>query len=146
MDFFGTAWAGLMNEFQTSYNLSNKENDDLKVYFGKLKQLLKKKSNLNWHMEFFNQYIWENISPMGLRIQMFPTVKNATQELKNFWEGILSKCSKEFMQLLLIQYQLVTNQLDEELATLNLQYEHIKMHVKFVSKNQELKEFLDRLK
>lgn len=63
---------------------------------------------------------------MGLRVQIFSTVKNITQELKNSWENVLNKCSKEYMQLLLIQYQLDINLLDQELAMLNSQYEQIK--------------------
>ncbi|XP_040183709.1 uncharacterized protein LOC120916831 [Rana temporaria] len=145
MDFVGTAWSGLMTEFQTSYNGTNKDVDDLRLFFGKLKYLLKKKSNLYWHMEFFKEYIKENISPMGLRIQMFPTIKNASQDLKNSWEGVLNKCSKECMQLLLIQYQSDTNILDRDLALLITQYEHVKTHPLYADKHQELKVFLDKL-
>lgn len=107
--------------FKTSYNGSNKEDYDLKLYFDKLKQLLKKKSNLHWHMEFFKQYIRGNISPMGLRIQMFPctcTIRNTSQDLRGSWEAVLNKCSQDCMQLS-SQYQLDTDMLDRELALLH---------------------------
>lgn len=144
MDFVGTAWSGLMNDFQTSYIGSNKDTDDLKIYYDKLKQLLKRKSNLHWHMEYFKYYIRENISPQGLRIQLFPTIKHTSQDLKNSWEGVLNKCSQDCMQLLLSQYSLDTAMLDQELALLHNKYISIKTHAKFEEKSQELKLFLDK--
>lgn len=49
------------------------------------------------------------------------------------------------MQLLLIQYQLDTHLLDQELAILNSQYEQVKTHAQQAGTNQEFKVFLDRL-
>lgn len=56
MDFVGTAWAGYMSEIQTNCNVDTEQEIGINQYMEKMKRLLKKKSNLYWHIEFLNKY------------------------------------------------------------------------------------------
>lgn len=49
------------------------------------------------------------------------------------------------MKILLAQYQVDTNIMDQELLAFNSQYKQVKNRAKFESENQELKEFLAKL-
>lgn len=79
MDFVG-AWTCYMNKIQTNCNVNAGHDIGINQYMTKMKRLLKKKSNLHWH--FLQQYICENISPLGLRIQLHPSFQNVGPKLK----------------------------------------------------------------
>ena len=102
MDFAGIGWSGYMSEIQTNCNLDNEQEININQYMAKIKRLLKKKSNLHWHIEFLNKYARENISPLGLRIQVFPSFQTTIPEFKVAWEQALSTCSTQLMKLLTV--------------------------------------------
>lgn len=121
MDFVGEAWSGYISELHNNCNTSTRDDLALNQYLAKARRLLKKKSNLYWHIEFFQQYILDNICPTGLRIQLFPSFKNVTPELKRLWEQELTKCSIELIRLLVAQYRTDLAALDQELISLQTQ-------------------------
>lgn len=118
MDFVGSAWTGYMSEIQTNCNIDNEQEININQYMAKMKRLLKKKSNLHWHIEFLNKYVSENISPLGLRVQVHPSFQNATPEFKLAWEQILTLCSTQLMTLPIGHYQSKLLSLDQDILLL----------------------------
>lgn len=145
MDFAGAGWTGYLSEIQTNCNVDNEQEININQYMAKMKRLLKKKSNLHWHFEFLNKYARENISPLGLRVQVFPSFQNTTPEFKVAWEQILTSCSTEQMKLLIGQYQLELSSLDQDILLLQSSNEIIKTHVQNDKRCQDIKEFITRI-
>lgn len=77
---------------------------------------------------------------MGLRIQLFPSFGNSTPEFRRNWESELTRCSTELIKILVTQYKSDLQALDQELVTLQTQYDYVKSHKLFEKKWQELKE------
>lgn len=70
-----------------------KSDEEIKTFLDQMFNLLKKKSHLYWHTEYFKQHIREDTCPLGLRIQLFPTIKEPSPTFKTSWEKILTQCS-----------------------------------------------------
>ena len=145
MEVLGTDWTGFMSTIQTSCLSTHKLEDDLKVYFAKMFALLKRKSHLYWHIEFFRRYLTETICPIGLRVQIFPTIKDPTVDFKNNWESLLLGCSMELMKSLVLQYTQDMTILDREIENLNTQFLHLTGNLIFADKCKELKVRLETL-
>lgn len=143
MDVLGTDWTGFMSNIQTSCLNDHKIEDDLKMYFTKMYTLLKRKSHLHWHIEYFRRYLAEKTCPIGLKGQIFPTIKDPSSDLKKSWENTLSNCSFELMRSLIVQYSQDMITLDQEIACLNTQYLHLTGKLIFIAKWIELKERLE---
>lgn len=129
-----------MSEIQTNCNVNNEQQIGINQYMAKMKRLLKKKSNLHWH-----KYVKENISPLGLRVQVYPSFQNATPEFKLAWEKILTMCSIELLILLIIQYQSQLSTLDQDILLLQSNNESVKTHAQFNKWCQEIKDFVTRI-
>lgn len=72
--------------------------------FSQLSRVVEKKAHLLWHIEGFEQYIREDLNPLGLRIQIFPTFENIEDSIKTKWEKNLQQCSLGMMKLLMEEY------------------------------------------
>lgn len=142
MDFVGDAWSGYMKEIHTNCNTNTRDDLGLNQYMSKARRLLKKKSNLYCHIEFFQQYIHDKICPIGLSVQLFPSFRNTSSEFRRDWELELMKCSTELIKILVTQYKSDLQSLDQELVALQTQYDSIRSHKLFDKKWQELKEYL----
>lgn len=145
MDFVGTAWAGYMSEIQTNCNVGTEQEIGINQYMAKMKHLLKKKSNLYWHIEFLNKYIRENISPLGVRIQIYPSFQAISPEFKVAWENTLTTCSTNLMKILVTQYQSELITLDQEIVTLQSSNENIKTHALYTKLWQDIKDFVTKI-
>ncbi|XP_040194657.1 uncharacterized protein LOC120927803 [Rana temporaria] len=145
MDFAGTGWTGYMSEIQTNCNTDNEQEITINQYMAKMKRLLKKKSNLHWHIEFLGKYVKDNISPLGLRVQVFPSFQNVTAEFKLMWEQTLSSCSTQLMKLLIVQYQAELASLDQDILILQSNSETIKIHAQYDKRCLEIKDFITRI-
>lgn len=111
----------------------------------KMKRLLKKKSNLHWHVDFLQQYIRKNISPIGLRVQLFPSFQSHTQDFKKSWEKVLTQCSIELMKLLINQYQSELISLDQDILMLQSTNNSIKDHAHYVKRWHEVKDYITKI-
>lgn len=85
--------------------------------------LLKRKSHLHWHIEYFKQYVREETCPLGLKIQLFPTINDPFSTFKTCWEQTLTQCSVELMKILTTQSTLYMTSLDGEIERLHFQYQ-----------------------
>lgn len=103
MDVLGTAWGDFMFTIQAGCLTNQKTDDETKVFLDRMFNLLKRKSHLHWHIQYFESYIREKVCPLGLRIQIFPTLKDPSPDLKKSWEDILTNCSVELMKQLTTQ-------------------------------------------
>lgn len=144
MDFVGQGWLGYMSEIQTNCNTDTEQEVGINQYMAKLKRSLKKKSNLIWHIEFLQKYVRENINPLGLRIQLYPSFQVISPEFKIAWESILTQCSSELMKLLISHYQMELNNLDQEML-LQTSNENIRDHMLFSKRVQEIKDHITRI-
>lgn len=82
-DFTGNDWESLMEGYLKDFG--DKEYIDLEIsaLFCRLSKMLEKKSMLYWHIRSFQDYIREDINPMGLRVRIFPTLDGLDSEFKN---------------------------------------------------------------
>lgn len=145
MDFVGNAWLGYINEVQASCSMDMGQEIGLNHYITKMKKLLKKKSNLHWHVDFLHQYTRENLSPVGLRVQVFPSFQNVGIEFKTAWEKILTQCSTDLIKLLISHYQDELGHLDEEIITFQTKNDNLKNHAQFNQKWQEVKDYITKI-
>lgn len=107
-----------MSKLQTQNIKENKADVDIHLFFFALKRLLEIKSTNYWHIFYLEKYLEVNISPMGLRVQIFLNLKILPDEFKTRWENNLSKCSQGMMQLLIKEYNKDIMQLDTEINAL----------------------------
>lgn len=145
MDFVGTAWLGYINDVQTSCLTDTGQEIGLNHYLIKMKKLLKKKSNLHWHVDFLQQYARDNLSPVGLRVQIFPSFQNTGTEFKIAWEKILTQCSTDLIKLLISHHQAELALLDEEIITFQTKNDNLKSHTQFNHKWQEVREYITKI-
>lgn len=80
---------------------------------------------------------------MGLRVQMFPSIKDPSLDFKKSWETTLTNCSIEMMRSLIIQYTNDMTTLDSDIDRLNTQFEHLSSTPMFFAKWKELKDRLE---
>lgn len=145
MDFVGNAWLGYINDVQASCLTDTGQEIGLNHYITKMKKLMKQKSNLHWHVDFLQQYARESLSPVGLRVQVFPSFQNVSTEFKTAWEKILTQCSTDLIKLLISYYQDELGHLDEEIILFQTKNDSIKSHAQFNKKWQEVKDYITKI-
>lgn len=67
MDILSTAWVGFMSTIQASCLTDHKTEHDTKVFLDRMFNLLRRKSHLHWHTQYFELYIKEKVCPLGLQ-------------------------------------------------------------------------------
>lgn len=145
MDVLGTAWGDFMSNIQAGCLTNYKTDDETKIFLDRMFNLLKRKSLLYWHIQYFESYVKEKLYPLGLRIQMFPTIKDPSPDFKKAWEGTLTQCSLELMKQLTTQYRSDMTMLDGEIERLINQFPNIKDSAPFTDKWREVKERLETI-
>lgn len=142
-DLVGTEWDTLMSGIQTSFQTKEQQESDVSALFLTLKRTLEKKSALHWHIQSFERYIKENINPIGLRIQIFPTLDNITSQMKKAWENTLNECSKNLMRLLQEEYRRQILTIDEDVKLIYVQLTPLKDLPLYSEQEKSLKENLE---
>lgn len=108
-----------------------------------MRNLLERKSMVHCHINYLNNYLAEIICPFGLRIQLFPHIRNNNSDFKKKWRTILPNCSLGLMKLLLEDYKKDLDQVDGELYNLLTGTSHLQGSYSFVNKWRELNEHLE---
>lgn len=144
-DYAGANWDRLMHSYQTQHVNNDNIDSDTFSYFTKMKKLLEKKSVNFWHKCYLERYVEEQIVPFELRVQIFPLLGDLTPEFKLVWEKILMGCSSQIMQALIGEYNRLKETIDNELGVLLQTYPDISAGPKYKEKDNELKDFLDKL-
>lgn len=134
-----------MSTIQAGCLANQQSEDETKTFLDRMFNLLKKKSHLYWHIQYFESYITEKVCPLGLRIQMFPTIKDPSPDFRKSWEDILTNCSIELMQKLTAQYRIDMTILDGEIDRLLNQFPTIKDSAPFTSRWKEVRDKLENL-
>lgn len=132
-------WEDKMTKFQ---HLAN-EAEDLDQFFLNTKALLEKKSRLFWQIKFFEKYEDYKINPWGLRIQIFPNIREPSSELKTRWERILQGCSSHMMLLLREHHQAELVEINKELLELSAKGEKLKHHASFSNRDAALSSLME---
>lgn len=117
-EFQGTNWDSLISNYQSNFNDHDKREMEVIAISNSLRTLLERKSNNSWHQKYFNKYLEEGINPMGLRIQIFPTIHIISLTLKKKWEENLQACSDMMTALLVDDYKEQMISLDQEIEKL----------------------------
>lgn len=134
-----------MSTIQAGCLANQQSEDETKTFLDRMFNLLKKKSHLYWHIQYFESYITENVCPLGLRIQIFPTIKDPSPDFRKSWENTLTKCSIELMEKLTTQYRSDMTILDGEIDRLLNQFPNIKDSASFTIKWKEIRDKLENL-
>lgn len=116
---------------------------EISSLFFRLSKNLEKKSLLFWHVQSFQDYIKSNINPLGLRIQIFPTMEDLDTDFKLKWENILSTCSRNLMEALIEEYTKRTKMLDMEITKICKCLQQFKTLKSAINKEQKLKIHLE---
>lgn len=104
---------------------------------------MEKKLLLFWHIKSFQDYIKNNINPLGLRVQIFPTLEDLDTEFKLIWENILQTCSRSLMETLIDEYTKRTKTLDTEITKICEYLQKIRTHQSVMNKEKKLKIHLE---
>lgn len=80
--FLGSGWEQFLDSIQDTCTPQVQTDVGLEVFFIELNKLMEKKSNLGWHVRFFE----DGINPQGLRIQIFPSFAVTDVTFKEKWE------------------------------------------------------------
>lgn len=144
MDVLGTAWGGLYVHHSGQLT-DHKNEDDIKVFLDRMFNLLKRKSHLHWHTKYCELYIKEKVCPLGLRMKVFPTIRDPPLDPKKLWEHVLTKCSVELMTQLTSQYYADMAMQDDGIKHLNAQFPKIMDSPTFTDKWKDVREHLETL-
>lgn len=114
-DFTGKSWDTLITSFEHRWDKEDKSNITLNDAFFSLQKLLERKSMVFWHMRSLERYILAQIRPFGLRIQLFPNIRNIGDEFKQKWKKSLQNCSAQLMSLLVEEYRQELGGIDDDI-------------------------------
>lgn len=144
MDYTGSEWDGLMSKIHKECGDDHGIKLEMKVLIVKLTQALERKSNLFWQVKFLERYIKEGINPQGPRIQVFPNLWETNNEFKAQWEANLQDCTSRMMTFLIEHYKKAIKDLDNEIIEFQKQNVSLCAHPKFLEKDKQLKEYLEK--
>lgn len=68
----------------------------------------------------FEDYIKEDMNPLGLQVQIFPTLEGLAFKLQ--WEFFLRTCLNDMMQLLITEYGKRSEALDKDIIVIVCSY------------------------
>ncbi|XP_040193145.1 uncharacterized protein LOC120926910 [Rana temporaria] len=116
---------------------------EMTALFSQLKILVEKKVAMFWQVENFEHYIREEINPLGLRVQIFPTFEDMDNMFKKRWENNLQQCTKIMMKLLIEEYQKRILTSEKEIDELYNQLEPFKDMDTYKDQEQKIKGHID---
>lgn len=141
--FVGQDWDLLMQKYLDKFGDNERIEAEISSLFFKLSKNLEKKSLFFWHIKSFQDYIQNNINPLGLRIQIFPTLEDLDTDFKSTWENILQTCSRSLMETLINEYTKRTNALDIEITKICELLKKLRTHQSVTNKEKKLKIHLE---
>lgn len=142
-NYASSNWDSTMSGLYRNFVQREQRDTELSSLFSNLRKVLEKKSSYHWHIHSFKQYIRNEMNPLGLRIQIFPTLEDMSVNFKKEWEKNLSKCSTGMMSLLIDEYQRKLIDIEKELERLNKQLIGFKDHALFEQYDRNLNEHLE---
>lgn len=98
---------------------------------------------LFWHTRSFEDYIKEDIIPLGLRVQIFPTLEGLDSEFKTKWEEVLKVCPQDLMKILIDEYKKRSSTLDIDIVNICGRLQQLKTQKPIANKEQKLKTHLE---
>lgn len=104
-EFVGQAWESFTTNPQKEYGQNESKESEISFLFFNLTKWLEKKSLLYWHIKTFKEYIREDLNPLGLQVQIFPSFDNIDSTFKTAWENNLKACSSHMMSLLIEEFK-----------------------------------------
>lgn len=104
---------------------------------------MEKKSNLGWHIRFFDRYLGDRVCPQGLRIQIFPSFEVTDSQFKEEWEQNLNSCSADLIKMLKNKYSIELSDLDKEIEVLKTNGHQIASNADFQRREKELMQYLE---
>lgn len=81
-NFTGDDWESLMEGYLKKFGDNEQIDSEISSLFFRLSETLEKKSLMFWHVKSFRDYIRDNITPLGLWVQIFPTLDDLDTDLK----------------------------------------------------------------
>lgn len=141
--FVGQDWETLMQQYLDKFSDSDRTEAEISSLFFKLAKNLEKKSSFFWHIRSFQDYLKSNMNPLGLRVQIFPTLEDLDADFKSTWENALQTCSRNLMQILIDEYTKRSLALDIEITKTCEQLQKFKTHQSVSTKEKKLKIHLE---
>lgn len=141
--FLGQDWETLMQQYLDKFGDNDRTEAEISSLFFKLAKNLEKKSSFFWHVRSFQDYIKSNLNPLGLRIQIFPTLEDLDAAFKSTWENALQTCSRSLMQILMDEYTKRSSILDIEITKICEQLQKFQAHPSVSIKENKLKIHLE---
>ncbi|XP_077112960.1 uncharacterized protein LOC143768157 [Ranitomeya variabilis] len=92
---------------------------EIKDLMHKYRYTLQRKTKLWWNKTTLENYLEKKIVPRGLRIQLYPTYELGNKELIARWISAASRCSLEFIQILIENNTSSLLELDNELESIS---------------------------
>lgn len=138
-EFCGQAWDDFASKLQREYGQNKSRESELTFLFSGLTKWLEMKSLIYWHIKSFEEYIREDLNPLGLRVQIFPSFENINSTFKTTWESNLKSCSTNKMSLLIDEHQKRLIEIDTNIEKIYSQIKLLQTHSSFQELNEKLK-------
>lgn len=103
----------------------------------------KKKNLLHWHIQSFGEYMRDDLNPLGLRVQIFPSIENVDSSFKLAWENNLKSCSNTMMKLLIEEYQKRLIDINSNIDKIYSRIKPLQAHATFQELNDKLKTHIE---
>ncbi|KAM4016291.1 uncharacterized protein ACNLHF_002679 isoform 2-T3 [Anomaloglossus baeobatrachus] len=87
----------------------------------KLKSYLLKRTKTWWNKASLEQYLSKDITPRGLRVQVFPAFPVEDENFKERWEEACRMCSRTMIELLIGHDKKRLDELEKDIEMLNLE-------------------------
>lgn len=141
--FLGQDWETLMQQYLDKFGDTDRTEAEISSLFFKLTKNSEKKSSFFWHIRSFQEYMKSNINPLGLRIQIFPTLEDLDATFRSTWENTLQTCSRNLMQILIDEYTKRSLVLDTEITKICERLKTFQVYPSVSTKENKLKIHLE---
>lgn len=138
-ELYSQSWDNFVTKLQQDYGQNESRESELSFLFSSLTKWLEKKSLTYWHVQSFKDYIKDDINPLGLRVQIFPSFDNISATFKTAWEHNLKICSMGMMKLLMEEYQKHMTEIDLNIDQIYSKIKPLETHPSFPKLNEKLK-------
>ncbi|XP_073417787.1 uncharacterized protein [Dendrobates tinctorius] len=99
--------------------VSQDTSHEIKDLMHKYRHALQRKTKLWWNRSSLENYFEKKIIPRGLRVQLYPTYDLGNNDFITRWTTAASKCSLEFIQILIDNNTMSLLEIDNELDNLS---------------------------
>lgn len=98
---------------------------------------------MHWHVKTFDGCIRDDLNPLGLQVQIFPSFENLDPMFKIAWENNLILCSLGMMKLLTGEYQKRLIDINANIDEIYSKIQPLQTHSSYKDLDEKLKSHIE---